>query len=114
METTDTQPAPEAQAPLQALQSQIRLLTELNERVDGLRQSNTFLRAGITPPALSAGGVLPTAQPSSLRQGFEQLKELAEKVQSESVQEALKAAKESESKDGSNLLFGQRNRRIPK
>lgn len=114
MENSNLKPVSETQPPLHVLENQISLLSELNSRVQSLRNATTFLRPPGIPQAIVAGGVLPLSQPLSVKEGFEQLKELAEKVQSEQVQNALKIAKESASKDSHGLSLSSRRRRPQK
>ena len=102
---------------LQALEGQISLLTELSNRVESLRQTPSYLRVGAVAvgPSTSpivANPIAPSAQAALLRQGFDGIKEFSEKVQSDPVQDVLKKAQESESKDKSDLNFSHRRKNL--
>lgn len=99
---------------LKALEGQITLLTELTTRVESLRQTPAYLRpvaAATTAVAISAN-VSASPQTALIREGFEQIKQFADKVQSEPVQDVLKSAKESEAKDKSSLNFRHRRKNV--
>ncbi|THG98789.1 hypothetical protein EW026_g3464 [Hermanssonia centrifuga] len=99
-----TEPPSEQKLPseIDILEERITLLTDLNGRVEKLRQTPSLLR-------VQSGSTLSTPL---LREGFEQLKELSEKVKSEPTQDALNTAKESEAKDRSDLGFNNRRRNL--
>lgn len=89
----------------QLFEDRIQLLTDLYNRLDSLRQIPTTL---LKPPAAND---LPSPVP--LRSEFETLKVIGETVRSEKVQEALRAARDSEKGDKSDLSsnFRRENRK---
>lgn len=109
MDTTDPSPND-----LQALEGKISLLTELTTRIESLRQTPAYLRptAGAASAATIPSGVSSSAQAALVRQGFEKIKEFSEKVHSDGVQDVLKAVRESEAKDKSDLTFIHRRRNL--
>ena len=90
---------------IQLFEDRIQLLTDLYNRLDGLRQIPITL---LKPPAAND---LPT--PTPLRSEFETLKVIGETVRSERVQEALRVARDSEKVDRSDLgsNFRRENRK---
>ena len=90
---------------IQLFEDRIQLLTDLYNRLDGLRQIPITL---LKPPAAND---LPT--PIPLRSEFETLKVIGETVRSERVQEALRVARDSEKGDRSDLgsNFRRENRK---
>ncbi|KAI0644647.1 hypothetical protein C8Q79DRAFT_912855 [Trametes meyenii] len=85
--------APTATSPLselQKLRNHIQTLTDLNNRLQALRSIPALL---LRPPV---SGVHALPQSSLLRHEFQELKQIADSVRSEKVQEALKAARKSE------------------
>lgn len=99
---------------LEALESRITLLTELTSRVESLRQNPAYLRpTAASASSASIAAVVPAlGQAALVRQGFEHIKEFADKVQSERVQDVLKAAKEREAKDQSDLRASRRRQHL--
>ena len=99
---------------LESLESKITLLTELTSRVESLRQNPAYLRPTATAAtSASIAAVVPELGHAALiRQGFEHIKEFADKVQSEPVQDVLKAAKEREAKDQSDLRAPRRRQHL--
>lgn len=83
------------------LKAQVQALTELGTRVQHLRNVPTWLLQ--TP-----NSVFPAV---SIKTEFENLKELAQSLGSENVQEALRSAKGSEEKDKSDLSLDARRKR---
>ncbi|KAI0823624.1 hypothetical protein BC628DRAFT_1324570 [Trametes gibbosa] len=75
---------------VQALRNHIDTLTKLNNRLQALRHIPSLL---LRPPLT---GVHALPQSSLLRHEFLELKEIADAVRSEQVQDALKAARKSE------------------
>jgi hypothetical protein len=97
---------------VETLKDQISLLTELNSNVQNLRKATVYLQPTAIATGLSADGtLLPIYQNPPLQQGFVQLKALSDSVQSEAIQQALKAAKESATKDSQGLNLGARHRK---
>ncbi|KDQ57739.1 hypothetical protein JAAARDRAFT_178157 [Jaapia argillacea MUCL 33604] len=95
-----------------SLETKLQALTDLQSRLQALRQVPTAL---LRPP--STLGAF-TSVSSSLRQQCQDLKDIAGVVTSEKVQEALKAARDSEKADKSGLTFNGRRenrkrRRLP-
>lgn len=90
---------------IQSFEERIQLLTDLYNRLESLRQIPTSL---LKPPAAND---LPT--PVLLRSEFETLKAIGETVRSEKVQEALRAARDSEKSDRGDLSsnFRRENRK---
>lgn len=84
-------------AEILSLEERIQTVTNLYNRFQSLRQIPTLL---LRPPAPTD---LPAAALSSIRPEFENVKEMRELVCSDAVQEALRAARESEKADGSAL-----------
>ncbi|KAH9928986.1 hypothetical protein B0H21DRAFT_762171 [Amylocystis lapponica] len=83
---------------LLALRDRIQALTDLNTRVQALRQiPANILRA---PTSTNILAVSPTTQ---IRHDFQELREVADALRSERVQHALVAARDSEQRDKSNL-----------
>lgn len=112
MDNTPDPSAPEAQPALRALETQIALLTELTSTVQELRRATVFLQPSAIPAGISAGGgVLPIYHTPPISQGFEQLKALSEKVQSEAVQDALKVAREHTAKEPPGLSLGDKRKK---
>lgn len=111
MDTTTT-PAKsqDFQADLQVLQQRINTLTDLSARVEKLRHTPSVLR--IPSGSSLATNVLATPPAVLLREGFEQLKELSDTVRSDSAQNALKAAKDSEANDNTELTLYNRRRNL--
>ncbi|KAI0674831.1 hypothetical protein C8Q78DRAFT_1075193 [Trametes maxima] len=94
--------APTATSPLselQKLRNHIQTLTDLNNRLQALRSIPAHL---LRPPV---SGVHALPQSSLLRHEFQELKEIADSVRSEKVQEALKAARKSETAEPKILGF---------
>ncbi|KAI0344834.1 hypothetical protein BDW22DRAFT_1355002 [Trametopsis cervina] len=115
MEPSASTSEKESTTPLQALEDQITLLTELNSRVHDLRRATTFLRPTTIPVGLNGGGgVLPIYQTPPIQDGFTQLKALSEKIRSDAVQDALKAAKERALKDPGGLNLSRKRKRPSK
>lgn len=83
------------------LKAQVQALSELGARVQHLRNVPTWLLQ--TPTS-----VFPAV---SIKTEFENLKELAQNLCSENVQEALRSAKGSEEKDKSELNLDTRRKR---
>ncbi|KAI0082006.1 hypothetical protein K474DRAFT_1703473 [Panus rudis PR-1116 ss-1] len=98
--STETKPQPDTavispeKKRVADLEGKIQLLTDLTNRIKNLRNVPALLLR----PAHSreADDVLALSRPDALRRDFEQLKELAEKIRSQEVQDALKAASASE------------------
>ncbi|KAH9940525.1 uncharacterized protein BXZ73DRAFT_42712 [Epithele typhae] len=91
--------APAPPSELALLRSHIQTLTELNSRLQAIRQIPAQLLR--PPPSAAPGEVI--AGPSLLTHGFKELQAVGELVRSEKVQEALKTAKKSERADSSAL-----------
>ena len=91
---------------LQTLEEHIALLSELSTRVETLRQTPAYLRPPIGTQVVAA------TQAALIKQGFEHIKQFSEKVQAESVQEVLRKARESESKDKADLHFTHRRKHL--
>ncbi|KII92858.1 hypothetical protein PLICRDRAFT_102628 [Plicaturopsis crispa FD-325 SS-3] len=88
------------------LQSQIQTLTDLYNRLHALRHIPTLL---LHPPS---SDILSTPQSQLLNVEFQKLKEIADAVRSETVQEALRTARDSEKADGSEInVDGRRENR---
>lgn len=90
---TMTAPAPATNPPLsdlQTLRNHIDTLTNLNSRLQTLRHFPALL---MRPPATASHMLPPT---SVLEYEFKELKEIAQSVRSDQVQDALKAARKSE------------------
>ncbi|KAI0356311.1 hypothetical protein OH77DRAFT_1401367 [Trametes cingulata] len=87
---------------LQTLRNHIQTLTDLNNRLQGLRHIPALL---LRPPP-SDVHALPQA--SLLRHEFQELKEITESVRSEKVQDALKAARKSEAAEPKIVGFDVR------
>ncbi len=88
------------------IEDRIQTLTDLYNRLQALRQiPSLFLKP---PAAIDLPAPLPTLRPE-----FHNLKEIGDVVQSEKVQEALRAARDSEQKDKSELTphFRRENRK---
>lgn len=85
---------------VKSLEARISLLSDLSTRLDSLRQTPTHLRPQLSGPI--------SAQPTFIRQGFQNIKDFTQTVQSEPIQDVLKAAKESATKDSSDLDFSHR------
>jgi len=83
-------------AEISALEDRIQAVTDLYNRFQVLRQVPTSL---LKPPISND---LPSPL-STLRSEFNDLKEIGERVRSEKVQEALRAARDSEKADKSEL-----------
>ena len=92
------------------LEERLNLLTDLYTGVDKSRQLPSVLRL----PAGSslATNVLAAPPAELLREGFEQLRELSNKLKLDAAQEALRAAKESEASDSSDLASYSRRRNL--
>ncbi|KAI0093299.1 hypothetical protein BDY19DRAFT_923186 [Irpex rosettiformis] len=115
MENTDSTSTPEQRSPLQSLEDQIALLTEINTNIQSLRRPTSFFQpAEIASGLTVGGGVVQIYHDPPIETGFKQVKALAEKLQSKPVQEALKAAKESATKEPIGLSLGRRRRHPPK
>jgi hypothetical protein len=94
---------------VETLEERIGLLTELSTRVETLRKNPAYIR----PPAASIGTTVSAAtQASLLTQGFEHIQQFTAKVVSDSVQEVLKKAQESESNDKTDLNFTHRRKNL--
>lgn len=93
---TATMTAPATNPPLsdlQTLRNHIDTLTNLNSRLQTLRHFPALL---MRPPATASHMLPPT---SVLEYEFKELKEIAQSVRSEQVQDALKAARKSEASE---------------
>ncbi|KAJ3545462.1 hypothetical protein NM688_g5624 [Phlebia brevispora] len=95
---------------MHVLEERINLLTDLSARVEKLRHAPAVLR--LPSKSSLATNVLATPPATLLREGFEQLKDLSERLKSESTQNALKAAKDSEANDSTNLALGNKRRNL--
>ena len=80
---------------LSSLEDRIDTITDLYNRFQGLRQIPTLV---LKPPSIND---LPA--PSPLRSEFDRLKDIGEHVKSQKVQEALRAARDSEKTDKDEL-----------
>ena len=107
METTTTNVK---SAEIQTLEERINVLTELNTRVEKLRHAPSVLR--LPPGSSLATNVLVASPATLLQESFGQLKELSDTVKSDSLQNALKAATESEAKDHTELVFHARRKNV--
>lgn len=96
----------DASTEIPSIEDRIQTLTDLYNRLQGLRQIPTLL---LKPPS----GIELPAPLSNIRPEFQNLKEIGDLVQSEKIQEALRAARESEKKDKSELtpVFRRENRK---
>lgn len=113
--STGTSTVSEEKTPLQSLEDQIALLTELNTNVQSLRRPATFFQSSeITAGLTVGGGVVSIYHDPPVQSGFEQLKALSEKLQAKPVQDALKTAKESSAKEPIGLALGRRRKQPPK
>ncbi|KAH9858638.1 hypothetical protein C2E23DRAFT_716748 [Lenzites betulinus] len=95
-------PAPPPLSDVQAVRNHIDTLSKLNTRLQTLRHIPSLL---LRPP-VSGVHVLPQA--SLLRHEFQELKEIADTVRSEQVQDALKAARTSEAAEPKMVGFDVR------
>jgi hypothetical protein len=93
--------AHDTSAELSLLEDQIQTITDLYNRFQTLRQVPTSL---LKPPTSNN---LPSPL-SSLRPEFDDLKNIGERVRSEKIQEALRAARDSEKADRSELTSNVR------
>ena len=115
MDTSETVSTPIKRTPIQSLEDRIALLTELDTTVQSLRKPTSFLRPPeITSGIAVGGGVVSIYHDPPIQSGFEQLKALSEKLQTKPVQEALKVAQESGTKEPLGLSFGRKRRQPPK
>lgn len=115
MDTSETVSTPIQRTPIQSLEDRIALLTELDTTVQSLRKPTSFLRPPeITSGIAVGGGVVSIYHDPPIQSGFEQLKALSEKLQTKPVQEALKVAQESGTKEPLGLSFGRKRRQPPK
>ena len=103
----DPGPTPVATSKATSLQAQIQLLTELHSRLHTLRQIPSLV---LKPPTSTSADGLPLSPHSqpSLRTEFEHVKEIGSIVRSESVQDALRAARDSFQADTKDLNFNVR------
>lgn len=114
-EKAQEQAKDDAQPVVETLEEHIALLSELSSRVDALRQTPSYLRLGAIAPS-PASSVGPAAL---IRQGFDGIRQFAEKVRSDPVQDVLRRAQDSEARDKTDLDFHhprrnlKRNRRQP-
>ena len=90
----DTSSSPE----ISRLESQIQALSDLSTRLQQLRNVPTWLYK-------SPNSMMPM---EPIREQFENLRQLGSSLTSEIIQEALKAARESEEKDKSELTLKYR------
>lgn len=91
-----------------ALRAKIQTLTDLNNRLQNLRQIPVVI---LRAPAVTPPSSVPNDTPQ-LHHEYQELKEITETVRSEKVQSALVAARESEQKDKTELEFkGRRDTR---
>ena len=94
---------------IQVLEDRINVLTDLHARVEKLRHAPSVLRLPSGSSNVLATPTLPAAQ---LREAFAQLKDFSDTLKKDQAQEALKAAKDSEAKDNSELTFRNRRRNL--
>lgn len=111
-ETSSTTPVPEksptqvAETEVSALEARIKLLTELRKGVNDLRQIPGHL---LRPQsALSSVLPIPQSEQTRLREEFEKIKAVSEKLRSTETQDALASAKDSEAKDKTGISLNKR------
>lgn len=85
---------------LTTLKARIQTLTDLNNRLQNLRQIPAVI---LRPPVVTQPSGLPNIP--QLHHEYQELKEITEAVRSEKIQSALIAARDSEKKDKTELEF---------
>ncbi|CDO72770.1 hypothetical protein BN946_scf184994.g23 [Trametes cinnabarina] len=91
---------------VQTLRNHIQALTDLNNRLQALRHIPALL---LRPPT---AGIHTLPQSSLLRHEFQELKEIADVVRSQKVQDALTAARQSEAMEPQLLGFNIRRENL--